>query len=402
MNKLYMNIKIFILLSLVALASACNEEGITTLVIEDGQPNVAKMIIGQWKPNNAEKADKNGNIIERPSITDMPNLNFNENGLGHFGNNDTGNNESNNFVWSVDEGENIGGSGSGYDEKGPSITFNDERWYIFQLTKSLLIIYRVTDQYILIYYYHRVSDYNEDNQGTKPNTPTIHRISKIEFNNPRFDRHIYTFLYNENGQLKNIKIKFGDNEKVTYDISYIYGNNEILISTNGYNNYKGILNKDGYVQTILQQESTGEEWNDHTVFTYNSNGQMATSGEYIIMEYINENRVSVHSYNKNYTIDYSKEENQTIPDLNDFISTFYCASTLSIAKFHPFSVPYIFGKPSKNLILQENSSESCYKYTYKKDEKGRITQVIQTYIDIKGNSSELESTYNITYQDRNN
>lgn len=38
----------------------------------------------------------------------------------------------------------------------------------------------------------------------------------------------------------------------------------------------------------------------------------------------------------------------------------------------------------------------------KKDEKGRITQVIQTYIDIKGNSSELESTYNITYQDRNN
>lgn len=31
-----------------------------------------------------------------------------------------------------------------------------------------------------------------------------------------------------------------------------------------------------------------------------------------------------------------------------------------------------------------------------------ITQVIQTYIDIQGNSLELESTYNITYQDRNN
>jgi len=52
--------------------------------------------------------------------------------------------------------------------------------------------------------------------------------------------------------------------------------------------------------------------------------------------------------------------------------------------------------------LQENSSESCYKYAYKKDKKNRITQVIQTYIDIKGSSLELESTYNITYQDRNN
>lgn len=53
-----MNIKYFILLLFVALVSACNEEGIATLVIEDGQPSVAKMIVGQWKPNHAEKQMK--------------------------------------------------------------------------------------------------------------------------------------------------------------------------------------------------------------------------------------------------------------------------------------------------------------------------------------------------------
>lgn len=69
-----MNIKYFILLLFVALVSACNEEGIATLVIEDGQPSVAKMIVGQWKPNHAEKADEDGNVIEDLDITDIPDL----------------------------------------------------------------------------------------------------------------------------------------------------------------------------------------------------------------------------------------------------------------------------------------------------------------------------------------
>lgn len=120
----------------------------------------------KWKPNHAEKADEDGNVIEDLDITDIPDLNFGENGSGHFGNSDTGTggSGSGNFDWNVDEGENTGG-GAGYDEKGPSVTFNGERWYIFQLTKSMLIIYRVTDKYILIYYYYRIGDYNTGNES---------------------------------------------------------------------------------------------------------------------------------------------------------------------------------------------------------------------------------------------
>lgn len=51
-----MNIKYFILLLFVALVSACNEEGIATLVIEDGQPSVAKMIVGQMETQPCRKS----------------------------------------------------------------------------------------------------------------------------------------------------------------------------------------------------------------------------------------------------------------------------------------------------------------------------------------------------------
>lgn len=205
-----MNIKYFILLLLVALVSACNEEGIATLVIEDGQPSVAKMIVGQWKPNHAERADEDGNVIEDLDITDIPDLNFGENGSGHFGNSDTGTggSGSGNFDWSVDEGENTGG-GAGYDEKGPSVTFNGERWYIFQLTKSMLIIYRVTDKYILIYYYYRIGDYNTGNESEPtPIEKKIYRITETtSYGNEIGYSAVHIFEYDTQGRIKNVQFR---------------------------------------------------------------------------------------------------------------------------------------------------------------------------------------------------
>ena len=137
-------------LLLVACISSCNKDGFTTLVIEDGQSSVAQMIIGQWTPDHVEWADEDGNVLERPEMPDIPDLNFDEGGTGTFGGNGSGS-----FDWTVDEGLNDG-MGSGYHGEGPSITFGGERWYIFQLTKTILIIYRITDRYIIIYYYDKV------------------------------------------------------------------------------------------------------------------------------------------------------------------------------------------------------------------------------------------------------
>ena len=53
------------------------------------------------------------------------------------------------------------GGGTGYDGEGPWVNIGGERWYIFQLTDHILIIYRIYDGYIIIYYYYRVGDYNE-------------------------------------------------------------------------------------------------------------------------------------------------------------------------------------------------------------------------------------------------
>ena len=128
-------------LLLVVCISSCNKDGFTTLVIEDGQSSVAQMIIGQWTPDHVEWADEDGNVLERPEMPDIPDLNFDEGGTGTFGGNGSGS-----FDWTVDEGSD-GGMGSGYHGEGPSITFGGERWYIFQLTKTILIIYRITDRY---------------------------------------------------------------------------------------------------------------------------------------------------------------------------------------------------------------------------------------------------------------
>ena len=73
------------------------------------------------------------------------------------------------FDWNADEGSGpIIDGGSGYDGEGPSVTFGGERWYIFQLTERILIIYRFYGDYIIIYYYYRVGDYNEPEPEPTP------------------------------------------------------------------------------------------------------------------------------------------------------------------------------------------------------------------------------------------
>ena len=391
-----MNIKYFILLLFVALVSACNEEGIATLVIEDGQPSVAKMIVGQWKPNHAEKADEDGNVIEDLDITDIPDLNFGENGSGHFGNNGTGTggSDSGNFDWSVDEGENTGGD-DGYDEKGPSVTFNGERWYIFQLTKSKLIIYRVTDKYILIYYYYRVGDYNEEGESDS-NPNAVHRISMIKCKSS-FDTQVYTFLYDKEGRIQDVKISIKD--KDTYKIAYTYNSEEVNISTN-YGNYRGILNENGYVKTLLQQSATSANWTDYASISYNSDGQISMFGNYV-MNYSDENRISVSQYEFNY----SNIENHTIPDLNSFIASGYSCGT-HFAHFNPFSLPDIFGKPSKHLVSQQSGGleDYNYEYEYNTDKNDRVIEIISIPINRFSGEKVFENstTFSIVYQDDNN
>ena len=58
MKKINAIINSFAFLLLAVLMSACNKDGIETIVIEDGQPSVAQMIIGTWNPDRGEIVDE--------------------------------------------------------------------------------------------------------------------------------------------------------------------------------------------------------------------------------------------------------------------------------------------------------------------------------------------------------
>ena len=217
---------------LVACISSCNKDGLTTLVIEDGQPSVAQMIIGQWTPDHVEWADEDGNVLERPEMPDIPDLNFDEGGTGTFGGNGSGS-----FDWTVDEGLNDD-MGSGYHGEGPSITFGGERWYIFQLTKTILIIYRITDRYIIIYYYDRVGEYN----GGNDEGPSVEPVDKCPYQPYEGERivkimevgnqvtykyeQVYLYEYDEKNRISSFSV--GENEdNIYWTWSYKYDEEKV-------------------------------------------------------------------------------------------------------------------------------------------------------------------------------
>ena len=182
MKKINAIINSFAFLLLVALMSACNKDGIETIVIEDGQPSVAQMIIGTWNPDRGEIVDEEGNVTEEIPSDDMGSLNFDDGEVETDGGSHTpgGMHEGGSSDWNVNEGnpQKPGvsggtGGGTGYDGEGPWVNIGGERWYIFQLTDHILIIYRIYDGYIIIYYYYRVGDYNEPEPEPTPGIEVI-------------------------------------------------------------------------------------------------------------------------------------------------------------------------------------------------------------------------------------
>ena len=124
-----------------------------------------------WNPDRGEIVDEEGNVTEEISSSDMGGLTINDGGeIETDGGPHTpgGMHEGGSSDWNVNEGnpQKPGvsggtGGGTGYDGEGPWVNIGGERWYIFQLTDHILIIYRIYDGYIIIYYYYvQICSYN--------------------------------------------------------------------------------------------------------------------------------------------------------------------------------------------------------------------------------------------------
>lgn len=392
MKMLYVNMKYFIFLMFAVLLSACNEEGIATLVLEeDGPHSVAQMIIGQWRVNHAEWADKNGNVIKEPDITNIPELNLDKNGIGYFGNGISNGNSG--FNWTINDSENTGTSGE-YDDSNPSITFNGERWYIFQLTKSRLILYRMTDKYIIIYYYYRVGDYNGNNEPPVQSVARIHRIKSTTVYNSFASQQseVYTFKYDDQWRIREYSISKDNNINM---FNYRYnGVEEVYVE--GDKQYKGLL-KEQRLEKLYENSSAAVPFTLVASPMYNEEGYMSSVNDMIFI-YDKGNLISIAgSKNMDYSYEYSDLDNNANIDLNSFISN--CNKVHRCFLFASFG---FCGEFSNNLISKEIWSETAdfyFEYTYEKDSDGRISTIIRKSIDKHSGSVLNTTTFEVFYEE---
>lgn len=403
MKKINAIINSFAFLLLAVLMSACNKDGIETIVIEDGQPSVAQMLIGRWNPTGGEMANPStGEVTEDINISDVPWLDFGENGIGSWGNggSGTGGSAGESFDWNADEGSGpIIGGGSGYDGEGPSVTFGGERWYIFQLTERILIIYRFYGDYIIIYYYYRVGDYNEQEPEPTPE-PDVALVSEIHVTTTYESgvnsySSVYRFSYDDQNRIQNYTITNGSN---IYEWTYSYrGVEEVYVS--GDESYMGYIGREG-INALYSLSATTANQVLVASPEYDSEGYMTMLGNNT-MVYENGNMKYLYRGDSGYNYEYSDEENNANIDLNCIISD--CSTYEYVYSHFSLFAPFRFyGKSSTNMISRENLGEYAdmyYAYSYERNQQGQISKITRNSMSVWQEGEMFNTTvYEIFYE----
>lgn len=403
MKKINAIINSFAFLLLAVLMSACNKDGIETIVIEDGQPSVAQMLIGRWNPTGGEMANPStGEVTEDINISDVPWLDLGENGIGSWGNggSGTGGSAGESFDWNADEGSGpIIGGGSGYDGEGPSVTFGGERWYIFQLTERILIIYRFYGDYIIIYYYYRVGDYNEPEPEPTPE-PDVALVSEIHVTTTYESgvnsySSVYRFSYDDQNRIQNYTITNGSN---IYEWTYSYrGVEEVYVS--GDESYMGYIGREG-INALYSLSATTANQVLVASPEYDSEGYMTMLGNNT-MVYENGNMKYLYRGDSGYNYEYSDEENNANIDLNCIISD--CSTYEYVYSHFSLFAPFRFyGKSSTNMISRENLGEYAdmyYAYSYERNQQGQISKITRNSMSVWQEGEMFNTTvYEIFYE----
>ena len=386
-------VKWLVLLLLVVLMPACNEDGEETIVIEDGQPSAAELIIGKWFPNKWEHIDEDGNVTEQPVTDNIPGLNFYEDGtFDEFegGSDDSGSTGGGNHKWDIDEG--LWNGGGDYNEEGPSISLDGERWYIFQLTKSMLIIYRVTDRYIILYYYYRVGDFNGtgNNENPEPGLSKVTRIVEtIDYvGSDRKSVSTYSIAYNDDNRVSNYTITNGN---YSYSFDYTYNGNE-QVYIEGDEEHSGLMNGDGYL-TLVDYQSAAAVTGARA--SYNEEGYLISFNNEYFFTYDKNGNLTVMD---NFSYEYGNEKNDANIDLNCIISN--CSNyEVAYSHFSLFAPFGFYGKASAAMISKEvGKNYDWYStYTYERDEEGRLTQIVRKSINAFNGEILNVATFDVSY-----
>lgn len=358
-------------LSLVLLFTACNKNEDLTLIIEDGQPKISTLIVGQWRPTTISIVDRlTGEILEteEPESGSSSFWEFFEDGT--FGRSDK---PAERFHWQADEEDfniNIGG----------------KQWNVDWLTKlKLRLRERMDDNRDRYYDFGRIGDFIDDGEEEEEK-PKTSRVSKIIYPYDNSGELIYEFKYDEKGRI----LEFTSNSNTTYIITneYTYQDNNVTVETyeNGkLNSYcKGVLGNNGYLKSNELISIKNEKLNKTIEYSYNSNGYLIKSG--INGSYQHNNNNIIPTGSNTYT--YGNEKMDTNIDVNWFMT--------GIDFFDRDYLPFgLLGKFSNNLLskVDLSYSDSYYTYEYIRDKEGKIIQVKRN--EILKFDNKILHTYNI-------
>lgn len=378
--------KMFLAIMLCLFAiSSCISDGDETVVLETGNVQARKMLLGEWKLSSKTVVDEDGIEQTKEDISEEPNLEFTEDGNCKL---TYPNGNSVNQKWDL--------SDDFY-----SIFISDIRYEIYTLGKNILVLVINYEDYYLKFVYYKLSspEQNDGEEGeiggTDDNNPykpfvTENRISKIVVD----DADTYTFEYDAKSRIMKYKTP-GKTYTFTYD------NTKVYLRFDGKIVNTGFVGTNGYLTKMWNgtDESRGV-----STFTYNSsknlsklvyqNGSTHTSWT---PTYAYGRLASLYSDNS-HTFDYYGEEyNDGSVDLNGFLSAMYQWEWFMHDPEVIWGLFDFYGKRSTSLLFTETTAQWNNKYTYYFGERENEPNLTITQVR-KGLNSNFTKTYKIYWE----
>lgn len=374
-----------ILLLLVVLTCACNKDEVTTIVLEDGQPKAATLIVGKWKPSKKQIIDKlTGNIIKEEPLDEEESSLWEFFEDGTFGKNG---NTGDRFNWNVDEDD-------------YSVSFGGKKWSIGRLTKAKMILYLLgknesedDENNMLAYFFDRYGKYEDSDNDDTEKPVSGSKIAKIVItttymHSANKKTETYTFSYDNQSRINEYSV--GASQA---PFKYSYEQGTVII--NGTESYRGLLNNKDYIETLQYFNS-----NNKTIATasYNSKGYLTIINNTSLNYDSDNNLKSVGGFDYTYT----KEKNDANIDLNCLISNCSTAYEFNYSHYSLFAPFGFYGKSSPNMIAEEHGKhwDLYYTYNYERDKKDRINKIVRKGINNYNHDETINtSVFDIIYQD---
>lgn len=368
---------LFTLVCLFAMSS-CISDGDETVVLETGNAQARKMLLGEWKLSSKTAVDENGKEMSEEDISKEPVLGFTDDGS---------------CTLTYPDGNSVKREWSLSDDS-YTVSISGIRYEIYTLGKNILVLIIEYEDYYLKFVYHRLSSPEPEEGGgeiggTDDNNPykpySAHsKVSKIVMDGT----DVYTFEYDAKGRIMKYKTP-GKTYTFTYEDVKVY------LWLDGKIVNTGFVGSNGYLTTM---------WNGNdatkgvSTFTYNSNKNLgkleykSSTAQSWTPVYSDGNLTSLYS-DGSHNFTYTSSGNTFSVDLDGFISAVYQWEWFMHDAEVIWGLFDFYGKRSQKLLYTENTSQWNNTFTYywaeREDFTLRITQIR------KGLNTNFDRSYKI-------